>query len=153
LNRANDLLDVYSRTNKGMTPHEGSYPFVECATFADEIKAKGGRFQSSWHFVDTPYLDTEGDSIGNYPLFKFEDESIDKVIPALIEMISESEDYQNSFFFTTMMRQLPRLSDEERLSYALRLLIHFIGDIHQPLHATSRVDSSYPKGDAGGNFV
>jgi hypothetical protein len=28
-----------------------------------------------------------------------------------------------------------------------------IGDIHQPLHAISRVDSKYPKGDAGGNFV
>ena len=52
-----------------------------------------------------------------------------------------------------MMKQLPHLSDEERLSYALRLLIHYIGDIHQPLHAISRVDSKYPKGDAGGNFV
>jgi hypothetical protein len=49
-----------------MTSHEGSFPFVECATFADEIKAKGGRFQAGWHFVDTPYLD-EGNTIENYP--------------------------------------------------------------------------------------
>ena len=135
-----------------MTPHEGSYPFVECATFADEIKAKGGRFQSGWHFVDTPYLD-EGDKIDNYPNFKFDEFSIEKVIPALIDWLSETEDYQQNFVYITMMKQLPHLSDEERLSYAMRLLIHFIGDIHQPLHAISRVDSKYPKGDAGGNFV
>ena len=75
-----------------MTPHEGSYQFVECATFADEIKAKGGRFQSGWHFVDTPNMD-EGDSIDNYPNFKLEEESIEKVIPALIDVLSESNEF------------------------------------------------------------
>jgi len=52
-----------------------------------------------------------------------------------------------------MQEKLSTLTEEEKLSYALRLLIHYIGDIHQPLHATSRVDKNYPKGDAGGNFV
>ena len=33
----------------------------------------------------------------------------------------------------------------------MRLLIHYVGDIHQPLHGVSRVDSEYPKGDRGGN--
>ena len=41
LNKANDLLKVYSSSNPSMTNLEGDYPFVECATFADEIKAKG----------------------------------------------------------------------------------------------------------------
>jgi hypothetical protein len=113
---------------------------VECATFADEIKAKGGRFQAGWHFVDSPYLD-QRDELENYPGFKFEEESIEKVIPALIDWLSETEDYQQNFVYVTMMKQLPHLSDEERLSYALRLLIHYVGDIHQPLHAISRVDS------------
>jgi hypothetical protein len=36
-------------------------------------------------------------------------------------------------------------------SFNLRLLIHYIGDIHQPLHATSRFTSKYPEGDRGGN--
>jgi len=52
-----------------------------------------------------------------------------------------------------MQQKLSTLTEEEKQSYALRLLIHYIGDIHQPLHATSRVDKNYPKGDAGGNFV
>ena len=42
LNKANDLLRAYSNSHPDMTNLEGSYPFVECATFADEIKAKGG---------------------------------------------------------------------------------------------------------------
>merc|ERR1712226_736207 len=34
----------------------------------------------------------------------------------------------------------------------MRLLIHFVGDVHQPLHCTSRVNHQYPKGDFGGNL-
>ena len=60
LKAANDMLSVYSKSNPSMTKLEGDYPFVECATFADEIKAKGGSFQSGWHFIDTPYLDQGG---------------------------------------------------------------------------------------------
>lgn len=37
-------------------------------------------------------------------------------------------------------------------SYALRLLIHYLGDIHQPLHCSSRVDKNFPSGDKGGNL-
>lgn len=36
-------------------------------------------------------------------------------------------------------------------SYALRLLIHFLGDIAQPFHSTSRFNDNYPDGDAGAN--
>lgn len=33
----------------------------------------------------------------------------------------------------------------------MRLLIHYVGDIHQPLHASTRVDKENPSGDRGGN--
>ena len=36
-------------------------------------------------------------------------------------------------------------------SLNLRLLIHYVGDLHQPLHATSRYTESHPNGDRGGN--
>lgn len=35
----------------------------------------------------------------------------------------------------------------------MRFLIHYTGDVHQPLHSTTRVDKSYMKGDFGGNLV
>jgi hypothetical protein len=36
-------------------------------------------------------------------------------------------------------------------SFNLRLLIHYVGDIHQPLHAISRFNEDFPIGDRGGN--
>ena len=33
----------------------------------------------------------------------------------------------------------------------MRLLIHFVGDAHQPLHAVTRINKNYPNGDKGGN--
>ena len=33
----------------------------------------------------------------------------------------------------------------------MRLVIHYVGDVHQPLHATARVDDQFPAGDRGGN--
>jgi hypothetical protein len=38
-------------------------------------------------------------------------------------------------------------------SYDLVWLLHLVGDVHQPLHATSRFTQSQPTGDAGGNLV
>lgn len=33
----------------------------------------------------------------------------------------------------------------------MRLIIHYVADIHQPLHAESRYNLKYPNGDRGGN--
>lgn len=43
-------------------------------------------------------------------------------------------------------------SDDIR-SYDLSWLLHLVGDVHQPLHATSRFTRTEPNGDAGGNTV
>lgn len=46
----------------------------------------------------------------------------------------------------------PGLSDDVK-SYDLAWLLHLVGDVHQPLHATARFTASLPKGDSGGNDV
>lgn len=38
-------------------------------------------------------------------------------------------------------------------SYDLAWLLHLVGDVHQPLHATSRFTADMPHGDVGGNRV
>jgi hypothetical protein len=38
-------------------------------------------------------------------------------------------------------------------AYNLTWIIHVVGDLHQPLHGTSRSTSAHPAGDAGGNRV
>jgi S1/P1 Nuclease len=42
---------------------------------------------------------------------------------------------------------------DELKSYDLVWLLHLIGDVHQPLHVTTRITRAAPKGDAGGNSV
>jgi hypothetical protein len=44
-------------------------------------------------------------------------------------------------------------ADKDVKSYDLVWLLHLVGDVHQPLHATSRFIQSQPNGDAGGNRV
>jgi len=43
-------------------------------------------------------------------------------------------------------------SEVEGQSLSLRLLIHFYGDIHQPLHCSDRYTESHKEGDKGGNM-
>jgi hypothetical protein len=49
------------------------------------------------------------------------------------------------------MDSMGGLTNKEGYSVAMRLLIHLVADIHQPLHAGGRMNSEYPKGDRGGN--
>lgn len=60
------------------------------------------------------------------------------------------EDVKDSVGYTTVMQHVK--SEEEGKSLALRLLIHYYGDIHQPLHTSDRYTKEYPKGDKGGNM-
>jgi hypothetical protein len=69
MNENSALIDRANGILKGIasyTPLEQDHPFVECATFADEIKSKGFDDQAHWHFVDTPFLD-EGYQTLVYP--------------------------------------------------------------------------------------
>ena len=36
-------------------------------------------------------------------------------------------------------------------SWSLRFFIHFVGDLHQPLHVATRCTPAMPECDAGGN--
>jgi hypothetical protein len=42
-------------------------------------------------------------------------------------------------------------TDDNARAQALRFIIHFVGDIHQPLHCSTRVDRNHRDGDRGGN--
>jgi len=133
--------------------NENNNPFTECATWADDIKAKGYDFQSPWHFINTPYFDDDDTSASDFPEFVMPDEDIVKCLTDLTKFLkgdmSTSEQASSNY--------ISKIADkfyyvEDQRSMAVRLIIHYLGDIHQPLHSAELVDSKYPKGDAGGNF-
>src|SRR5262249_25658153 len=81
-----------------------------------------------WHFID-PRFSTDGTPLPPVPT------------PNAPERIA---------LFRTV---LASSSSDELKSYDLVWLLHIVGDIHQPLHASTRVSAADPYGDAGGNFV
>jgi len=81
-----------------------------------------------WHFIDTPFS-TDGTPLPAIP------------IPNAQERIG--------VFRATLASDSP----DALKSYDLVWLIHIVGDIHQPLHTTTRISSAEPQGDAGGNTV
>lgn len=46
----------------------------------------------------------------------------------------------------------PTKSDDRANAELLGYLIHLVGDMHQPLHCTTRYSTKHPDGDAGGNL-
>jgi len=63
-------------------------------------------------------------------------------IDALIAWFNESPGYQNSYYYKYLHGNWPSGATEaDRISVAMRLLIHYVGDAHQPLHNEELVDS------------
>jgi len=81
-----------------------------------------------WHFVDVPFSPDRA----KLPL-----------IPA------PNAETQIDAFRAVLSSSQP----DELKSYDLVWLLHLIGDVHQPLHATTRVTQADAQGDAGGNKV
>jgi hypothetical protein len=96
---------------------------VEVSTWADEIR-RGRPNTAPWHFVDIP--------VGSAGYDHGRDCRNDNCVVAQIEREKA----------ILLDRQLAAPVRTE----ALRFLIHFVGDIHQPLHAADN-------GDRGGNEV
>ena len=82
-----------------------------------------------WHYIDLPF------SPDGTPL---------------IQPKAPNAETQITFFRSTLSS--PTVSDELK-SYDLVWLLHLVGDVHQPLHATSRFSAASPEGDRGGNAV
>jgi len=146
-----DLLKPLKANDAGYTEAEDKHPFVECAVMADNIKYRGGAYQTTWHFVDTPFLDDK-QSLADYPLFKPDTFNVTEALDDIIQWQKHEAGYDSNFVYKTIMDHVWKDGGEEvALSTATRLMIHYAGDIHQPLHATSRVDDTFPAGDRGGN--
>lgn len=118
-----------------MNHKEGNHSFVESATFADYIKDRGFTDQSPWHFIDQPFFDNFNTTVNpeNYN-------------------VTWSIDYMSKAITGNQTNVEDSVSWELGDAFNLRLLIHYVGDIHQPLHTVSRFAPEFPKGDMGGNL-
>jgi len=126
---------------------EKDMPFVEAATWPDKIKEDHNRMMGSWHFVNNIFS-VDGTPIDEIGRSKAHDSyNVTVQINDAISGLEFPDDAgKDSKFYGGQDRRYMK-------SFDLRNLIHFVGDIHQPLHATTAVTKAHPHGDEGGNSV
>ena len=115
----------------GTLTHNTSNTFVESACWPDDIKAYGLEAMNDWHFIDQPY---NPDGMMN-----------------IIEFSNGNALWAIDQFSGTLTDKSRSVAPLET-SFAMRYLIHLIGDMHQPLHVTEMWDEQFPNGDMGGNL-
>jgi hypothetical protein len=105
----------------------GTSNFITAAVWADDFKTPLGT--GIWHYTDIPFS-LDGTSTNYVGVAAFD------VVQAIHLCITNLQDAGAS---------------ESSRATSLRYLIHFVGDIEQPLHCCTAVSASYLYGDAGGN--
>jgi hypothetical protein len=135
LQKINTLLSAELPSLKG-----AQFSLSSIASWADDYRA--GSFEMpkhdetyNWHFVDIPY---DRDSYDEKRDCKKDEKKGDCIINALAR--------------TTAMLADCSKSDGER-AMALKFVVHFVGDLHQPLHAETRINPDTGKDDLGGNLI
>jgi S1/P1 nuclease len=127
--------------------------FMIAATWPDQIKEKGSIYQNDgdtpptdgtawtntgygdlkqhryWHFIDTPFTQDNTTPLAPIP--------------------SPNAETQIAVFRQTLTSG----SKDKLKSYDLVWLLHLVGDVHQPLHSTTRIGAGELDGDRGGNSV
>lgn len=119
--RNNPMDDDLSR----FCASQGLSRFVDASTWADDVRETSQFAKSApLHFIDIPRADTSGNVAASCPVDGCVTKAIAEEIATLKNSSASGPDKAN----------------------ALRFLIHFMGDLHQPLHCADN-------NDRGGNCV
>lgn len=126
---ARQMVDTLLRDNpidpqmKRYCGNVGLDAMADSATWADDYRSTHSE-TGPWHFVDIPL----GDNSGNVAKFCGADGCVTQAIQKQSAILKDKN------------------ATGANRTMALRFLIHFVGDLHQPLHATTN-------DDRGGNCV
>ena len=101
--------------------------FVTAACWADDYKSYLGT--AIWHYIDLPF-------------------SLDGTSTSGVATASFDVGQAINLSISTLQNSTATLSNQ---AVSLRYLLHFAGDIQQPLHCSTAVSAARPSGDAGGN--
>lgn len=134
--RVNELA---GKLEKNGVPYNG----VNICCWADDIKARNsdspyrGHYKP-WHYIDIGCAPGDPDVLANPPKLTFTNGNVVVALSYCVDLVRHNE--------------TNALVPNE--SVAMALVMHFVGDIHQPLHTTGRYDpETHQHDDAGGNLV
>ena len=105
---------------------------TECATWQDDLKDNYGvRTFYQWHFSDETFIDGDCSNC------------------AIMEPTYNITSYLKSAIKTLTN---PTTTSVWAWAFHIRSIVHFVGDVHMPLHNTARYNNDFPEGDKGGNL-
>lgn len=142
-----NLLKVLKKDEPEWTKHEGAVPLVECAYFGDLFAFFGGNYTMGWRDGFHPVLD-QGGKLSDFN-YTADPMNISIAMANLVKFVNKDEGYNETDHYKILMKNLNKTEEDVR-SLALRLLITYVGNAHQPLHNLERVDKEHPEGDHGG---
>jgi hypothetical protein len=101
-------------------------PMGDAATWADDIRNE--RHNGPWHYIDIPRGVNRDSGDGHLASYCGKEGCVNEALAAQIEILKNKS------------------AEPAKRAEALRYVIHFVGDLHQPLHSTTNDDE-------GGNCV
>lgn len=101
-------------------------PMGDASTWADDIRNE--RHNGPWHYIDIPRGVSRGSSDGDLAPYCGKESCVNEALAAQIAILKDES------------------AEPAKRAEALRYVIHFVGDLHQPLHSTTNDDE-------GGNCV
>ena len=119
----------FSKYNQAMDTVYKPLTWINAAVWLDTLRYQDINWFNKFHYIDIPFSD-DGSSLPAYP----EENAVFAI-----------ENAQR-----LLANKYPTNVDK---GLALRILLHVVGDIHQPLHTSTRISKQFPQGDRGGNFV
>ena len=131
--------ELAAKLQRNGVPYNG----VNICCWPDDIKGPDADPQfhnlyKPWHYIDIGCTTNDPDVLANPPTLTQTEGNIVVALPHCVDLIRN--------------KKTDALVASE--SVALALVMHFVGDIHQPLHTTGRYDpETHKQDDAGGNGV
>lgn len=120
-----ERVDHYNQLLDTTYHHES---FVNAAPWMDSLRYVNDVWMKSLHYIDTPF------SVDGTPLVEPEEKNAVSAISNAFNVLTDkkSSDFDKGF--------------------SVRVLLHVVGDLHQPLHAADQYSREHPTGDRGGNL-
>ena len=106
--------------------------FVTSACWPDDEKARNVHLYDTWHYIDYPFINSSNPS------------------SLTVEEIDPKNNIEYTLFKLETALKSTKVSYQGKADL-IRFYTHFVGDIHQPLHAVTLYSDKFPTGDLGGN--
>ena len=128
-NLSEHAKQVFNHYNHALDKEYRPQNFVNAASWLDSLRFQDVNWYDHLHYINIPFS-WDGTYLTKPPAAN------------VVWAISQAVAVLNN----------PSSNDFDK-GLSLRILIHVLGDIHQPLHAAAQFSKHFPNGDRGGNLL